>query len=311
MNEFQSLEQVQVTFTSGKFPFGQNVTVGGVEYHLRGSSKFTFEDMVVKGYKGIIVYSCGHQHRQEAVQAGLDEWLLFIWAFDSRQILQPVTVRATTSHRGAPVIDSGHGITEARAEGRDDNIIGDKVAVRFTSLPGSQALKGKVDTGAEICSLHADKWSIKGGKIQFISPALSPNIITMNLYDHQAVKSANGVQYRPVIELNIRINDRLINGVLFNLADRSHMEFPVLIGQNALEKGKFLIDPRIREEEEGEIDWEGLMEDVKDVAVKERPYDPERAQKIYQLLKDNDVSFNELIRHIRTEVVSTYEDIKY
>jgi len=29
----------------------------------------------------------------------------------------------------------------------------------------------------------------------------------------------------------------------FTLADRSHMTFPMLIGQNILTKGKFLIDP--------------------------------------------------------------------
>lgn len=310
MNKFESLEQVKAAFTSGKFPFGQDINVAGIDYHVRGSSRFPFEDMVIKGFKGIIIYSCGHQHRTEATAAGLDQWLLFIWSFDNTKVLRPIEVRATTAHRAAPMMGSSAGITEARGQ-NDDNLIGDRVNVRFTSLPGTNVLKGKVDTGAEICSLHADKWSIKGGKVQFICPALSPNVITMNLYDHQAVKSANGIQYRPVVEMNIRINDRLLNGIIFNLADRGSMEYPVLVGQNALEKGKFLIDPRIREDEE-EIDWNALMETVKDVeAPTVSEYDPEKTQKIYQILKDNDVSFNELIRHIRTEVTSTFEDVKY
>lgn len=309
MNKFESLEQVKAAFTAGKFPFGQDINVAGIDYHVRGSSKFSFEDMVVKGFKGIFIYSCGHPHRAQATAAGLDQWLLFVWSFDNTKVLRPVEVIATTAHRASPIIGSS-GITEARGQ-NDDNLIGDRVNVRFTSLPGTNALKGKVDTGAEICSLHVDKWSIKGGKVQFISPDLSPNVITMNLYDHQAVKSANGIQYRPVVEMNIRINDRLLNGIIFNLADRGSMEYPVLVGQNALEKGKFLIDPRIREDEE-EIDWDALMETVKDVeAPTVSEYDPEKTQKIYQILKDNDVSFNELIRHIRTEVTSTFEDVKY
>lgn len=310
MNKFESLEQIKAAFTAGKFPFGQSITVAGIEYHVHGSSAFSFEDMVVKGFKGIIIYTCGHQHRDEATKAGLDQWILFIWAFDPAKVMQPVEVRATTSHRAAPLVGRGAGMTEAAGQ-RDDNLIGDRVNIRFTSLPGTNVLKGKVDTGAELCSLHVEKWSIKGGKVQFLSSVLSPNVITMNLYDHQAVKSVSGVQYRPVVEMNIRINDRLLNGVVFNLTDRSSMEYPVLVGQNALEKGKFLIDPRMREDEEM-IDWDAIMESVKDVeapAIAER--DPEKTQQLYQMLKDNDISFNDLIRLIRTEVTTTLDGVKY
>jgi hypothetical protein len=310
MNSYESLDQLKSAFVAGKVPFPDSIMVGGLEYRLRGSSEFSFDEMVIKGYNGIIIYSCGLHHRDEALAVGLDVWLLFVWSFDQNKVMQPTDVRPTTQQRSQSTMRED--ITEANKPSQD-NLIGDKVTVKFTTLPGTNPLKGKVDTGAEISSLHVDNWAINGNKVQFVSSALSPNTITMTLHDHQAVKSVNGIQYRPVVELNVRINDRLISGVLFNLTDRSSMEYPVLIGQNALERGKFLIDPSIREDEElEEIDWALLHEEVADVVpAPTNEYNPEKIQEVYNILKDNNISFNDLIRHIKTEVASSYETIKY
>jgi len=56
------------------------------------------------------------------------------------------------------------------------------------------------------------------------------------------VKSASGVKERPMVEAEVKINNITIRAE-FTLADRDHMTYPVLIGQNILKKGKFLIDP--------------------------------------------------------------------
>ena len=56
------------------------------------------------------------------------------------------------------------------------------------------------------------------------------------------VKSASGVGERPIVEAKIKINNNLIKNE-FTLADRSHMTYPILIGQNILKQGRFLIDP--------------------------------------------------------------------
>lgn len=55
------------------------------------------------------------------------------------------------------------------------------------------------------------------------------------------VKSAHGNKLRPVIEANITLAGKRIKEE-FSLADRSHMKYRILIGQNILKKG-FLIDP--------------------------------------------------------------------
>ena len=55
------------------------------------------------------------------------------------------------------------------------------------------------------------------------------------------VKSANGSKLRPVIESELEICGIKLKAK-FTLADRSHMKYPVLVGQNILKLG-FLIDP--------------------------------------------------------------------
>jgi hypothetical protein len=57
------------------------------------------------------------------------------------------------------------------------------------------------------------------------------------------VKSASGVKKRPSIRAKIKLDGQIIEDE-FTLADRSHMTYQVLIGQNILKNGDFLIDPK-------------------------------------------------------------------
>lgn len=58
----------------------------------------------------------------------------------------------------------------------------------------------------------------------------------------KTVKSASAVGRRQLIRAKVKINGELMEEE-FTLADRSHMTYPLLIGQNILKKGNFLIDP--------------------------------------------------------------------
>ncbi len=60
------------------------------------------------------------------------------------------------------------------------------------------------------------------------------------------VKSASGVKKRPVIMIKLLLQNSSLEEE-FTLADRSHMTYPVLIGQNVLRKGNFLVDPQKKE----------------------------------------------------------------
>jgi len=87
-------------------------------------------------------------------------------------------------------------------------------------------LVAKIDTGATKSSIDTGLASELG-----LGPVIKSRMI----------KSAHGSKLRPVIEATIEIAGKMIRSE-FTLADRTHLKFSVLIGQNILKEG-FLIDP--------------------------------------------------------------------
>jgi len=85
----------------------------------------------------------------------------------------------------------------------------------------------RIDTGATKSSVDARLAA---------ELALGPVIKT------KLVKSASGSKLRPVITANIKLAGKTLKSE-FTIADRSHMKYRVLVGQNILKEGKFLIDP--------------------------------------------------------------------
>ena len=157
--------------------------------------------------------------------------------------------------------------------GQNREVIGDFVELRFVSLPSSSFIRGKVDTGATICSLHCDQFQVneQSQQITFKCKQLSSNSITVPMTEQQAVKNADGTEYRPVIEMSVKIGDQVIEKVKFNLNNRSTMDSPVLIGQNLIKAGNFLIDPKQvaeamsvtrMDDEEEPIDVDGIIDSV-------------------------------------------------
>tara|TARA_Y100000310_G_C20498798_1_gene722883 strand:- start:382 stop:735 length:354 start_codon:yes stop_codon:yes gene_type:complete len=63
---------------------------------------------------------------------------------------------------------------------------------------------------------------------------------------HRIVKSASGIKRRPIVNANVKIKGKEMLAE-FTLADRGHMTYQILIGQNILKEGKFMIDPLLEE----------------------------------------------------------------
>jgi hypothetical protein len=59
---------------------------------------------------------------------------------------------------------------------------------------------------------------------------------------NKVFRSAHGRKMRPIITATITLKRRSIK-CWFSVIDRSHMRYKMLIGQNALKKGGFIIDP--------------------------------------------------------------------
>ena len=88
-----------------------------------------------------------------------------------------------------------------------------------------EKIKARIDSGATIGSVD-----------EKIVKKLNPPEIGKKL-----VKSSHGTTRRKVVSLNILLANRKISGK-FTVIDRSHMTYPILIGQDVLMQ-KFIIDP--------------------------------------------------------------------
>lgn len=122
-----------------------------------------------------------------------------------------------------------------------NNLIGNEADITFVDI--GKTIKGKVDTGATTSSIHATNIKINQHQVSFVCDVISPNVITMDIAGSQEVHTADaGGEQRPTVKFNIKINDVQLPNVLFNLNDRSNMDDPVLIGQNILQAGNFIVD---------------------------------------------------------------------
>jgi hypothetical protein len=108
----------------------------------------------------------------------------------------------------------------------------EKITVGLTSRVVVFGKKGKKEVVARIDT---------GATKSSIDEALAKDLGLAEPLKHAKVKSASGTRHRPVIVVEISIAGELITAE-FTVADRAHMKYPVLIGQNILKSG-FLIDP--------------------------------------------------------------------
>ena len=108
----------------------------------------------------------------------------------------------------------------------EKTIVGLTARIVIFGKKGKKEVIARIDTGATNSSIDE-----KLAKELDVGPELK----------HAKVKSTHGTRYRPVVVVDILIAGHHKNSE-FTVADRSHMKYKVLIGQNILKKG-FLIDP--------------------------------------------------------------------
>lgn len=108
----------------------------------------------------------------------------------------------------------------------DKNIIGLVEKVKILAEDKEIEILARIDTGATKSSID-----LRLAEKLKLGPIVGTKI----------VKSAHGVSTRPLVEVNLIIENKKIKDQ-FSIADRSHMKYQVLIGQNVLKHG-FLIDP--------------------------------------------------------------------
>ena len=179
------------------------------------------------------------------------------------------------------------------------NMIGGTVKLQFPSL-SDRIIAAKVDTGATNSSLHATNINPNSDNtsVSFVCPCLSDNSITMELDGTQEVVSADaGGQTRPMVKMHITVNGVDLPNISFNLNDRSEMDSPILIGQNILKAGDFVIDVNMGEDEPSVTEGE---EKTKKTDKKEDSEKQNEIMEAIKVLKRHNVSIFDLVEFLRT-----------
>ncbi len=252
---FDNLEQVEAAFKRGALEWPKYILVGNFRYSFYKSHSKGIHRILTGKEPGFVIYHLPKDNVSKAKEQGLNHWMVFVFTADNTSNMKPVGVGFTTAARGKAMYG---GLSE------DAQVVGDVVLVKIQLPTGVVSLKGKVDTGADISSLHVDgKPKAIGDTVRFENHNASGRIITAPLVTQQAVKSSDGgTEYRPIIELDIEVQGKPISKAQFNLNDRSDMEHEVLIGQNILEKAGFIVNPsRDGMQESEEKDLDELTED--------------------------------------------------
>ena len=110
--------------------------------------------------------------------------------------------------------------------------------------PYGVQIDARIDTGASTTSLDARnvKVSKKKDTVTFnLSPKFGGAEVTVPIVAWRYVRTSGARERRPIVEMELCIDAKRLR-VWVNLADRSEMQYPLLLGRNVI-TGNFVVDP--------------------------------------------------------------------
>jgi len=285
--EYKNIQELKSDFVKGKITeLPTDITIDGVKYDFLNSTEYQLKEVLGnKKKKPMAIYNLNkktenkeayaERHTSSDDDKSFQDRVVLVWA-NTRMNIRPVEVKFVPKQR------IGH-IMVKEAEIADERIIKHKIAITLTGFNGENAINAKVDTGAAMSSLDANNVNVNRGN-GTVSFSFGDRKITMPLVDTQAVSTADGgVENRPVVAFDVTLpnkdtakQNRVIKKVQFNLNDRSGMPDKILLGQNFIKAGDFVVmgkekdDPKMVED--GGVNWDALQDMFEDVEVPEKLY---------------------------------------
>ena len=112
-------------------------------------------------------------------------------------------------------------------------------------LPWGVKLPARIDTGAAKTSLDARELTFEDDVVQFRLPQKYGGLhLRLPVVDWKHVRTPEGLERRPIVELEICLGSRRIRTEV-NLADRSMVKYPLILGRNLL-RDDYVVDVKRR-----------------------------------------------------------------
>lgn len=309
---FNTMKDMRQAFTRRQFVPEQSFNVEGINYHFQKSNNPPMSDVISKGLNMFMVYVIDPKRANQLYHdfaSSKEQWknnpdkpgsmIAFLWKWNPNiNIIMPVNVRPTMPQR-LNALELDRDIFNEQAN------VGLTTELTFVQL--GKVVPAKVDTGATTSSLHAEQWAINGDRVVFKSAVFGDGTLTLPLEGtHDVHTSDGGVERRPIVALDIKVGEQLLKAVHFNLNNRSNMDFPVLLGQNALRQGEFTVDPSLEN-----VQWDHFDKLFENDTFPEVPLvssaDYDQVKDAIAQLENSNVSLKDIARFIRTHALETLE----
>jgi len=111
----------------------------------------------------------------------------------------------------------------------DRTVVGlvEDIVLLGNDLEELKTLKARIDSGATVGSIDQ----------KYVEKYNPPEV------GRKLVKSSHGTTRRTLVKLTLKLKGKVVSGK-FSVIDRSHMTYPILIGQDVLVQD-YIIDPKI------------------------------------------------------------------
>ena len=112
-------------------------------------------------------------------------------------------------------------------------------------LPWKVKLPARVDTGAAKSSLDAREIKVQDDMVEFKLPEKYGGLqLRLPVVGWRHIRTPEGRERRPLVEVEICFGSKRIR-TLMNLADRTMVKYPLILGRNFLKEG-FIVDVKRR-----------------------------------------------------------------